>query len=481
MNQSSRSNTIFDTVTQAIVLAYQGVAILVFAASIFAAYAWLKNPFIGGFFEQTLVLNESVTREAGKQWALQASGFRLGDQLISLGGHTISSARDLRQTLEPLKVGQTVDVVMRTSQGETRQAAVTLQSLAVIDQVSYFVIPAFLSLAFLLISLWIFGLRRTEPAGRTFSVLITSLENEVGGLFDIYTYHYFTALWTLAIALAGGALIGLGLIFPQEVRILYRHPSLRWIGFAVGLVLAINAYRVLYDFENPTAYFVAWRIIYIFVSISGLFYFGTLAYRALFSLSPIVKSQARTILIGAVLAFGPLVFWLLYSSWKTTRGEAAPFNPLLFIPLVLFPLANGYVILRFRLLRTDYWLRQGIVYSLLTIFVIAAYGLLVSGIGLITSNVVGANNPYLIGGLVFLIAVLLEPLRTRLQVLVDSTFFRGRRAYEERLRVFSHDLTNAPDLATIGRVLRGQINSSLVPERLHIYTYDSLNEVRGAA
>jgi hypothetical protein len=77
---------------------------------------------------------------------------------------------------------------------------------------------------------------------------------------------------------------------------------------------------------------------------------------------------------------------------------------------------------------------------------------------------------------VFLIAVFLEPLRTRLQVLVDSTFFRGQRAYEERLRTFSHALTNALDLNTIGTVLREQISSSLVPDRLHIYTYDPLND-----
>jgi hypothetical protein len=100
------------------------------------------------------------------------------------------------------------------------------------------------------------------------------------------------------------------------------------------------------------------------------------------------------------------------------------------------------------------------VYFLLTVLAVAAYGLFVTGIGSIASNIVSASNPYLIGGLVFLIAVFLEPLRTRLQVLVDTTFFRGQRAYEERLRSFSHELTNALDLNTIGRVLRDQISSS---------------------
>jgi hypothetical protein len=157
-------------------------------------------------------------------------------------------------------------------------------------------------------------------------------------------------------------------------------------------------------------------------------------------------------------------------------NEAIPFNPYLCVFLIFFPLANGYVIVRFRLLRTDYWVRQGLVYTLLTVLVVAAYGLLVTGIAFIFSINMPYDNPYLIGALVFLIAVLLDPVRTRLQALVDSTFFRGQRAYQERLRGFSHDLTNALDLNTIGRVLREQIASSLVPDRMHIYTYDSLND-----
>src|ERR1044071_4332199 len=212
--QGNRFNTTVNTLTQVLVLIYQALAVVVFVVSLFSAYAWLKNPFIGGFFEQRMVLNESVTREAGKQWALQANGFRLGDQLVSVAGYPISNANDLQRILESLQAGESVKVVMRTQTGGLKNASITLGHLILIDQISYFVIPAFLSLVFLIMSLWIFGLRRTEAAGRTFSVLTTSLSIAVGGLFDLYTSHYFTALWTLAIALAGGALIGLGIVFP---------------------------------------------------------------------------------------------------------------------------------------------------------------------------------------------------------------------------------------------------------------------------
>jgi len=477
MKETLRFNILLSNIMQFVVLAYQGIAVAIFIGSLFAAFAWLSNPFMGGFFEQTLVLNNINTVEVGKQWELNAHGIKATDQLVSVNGKPISSIADLNGTLSSLAIGQTVPVVVRTAEGEIRTAEVTLRQFPAADRIVYFVLPAFLSLVFLAISLWIFGLRRGESAGRAFSMMTTSLAIVIGALFDLYTTNYFTYIWTLAAALAGGALIDLGLGFPQEARFVFRRPYLRWVGYMIGIGLTINAYFKLYDFENPTAYYEAWQIIYIFAGLSALFYFGALAYRAFLAYSPIVKSQARTILFGALLGFGPIAGWLLYSSAKNASDQFAdsvPFSPYLFLWLIFFPLANGYVILRFRLLRTDYWVRQGLVYTLLTVIVVVAYGLLVTGLTVILS--IETNNPYLIGGLVFIIAMLLDPLRTRLQILVDSTFFRGQRAYEERLRTFSHQLTNALDLNSIGRVLREQISSSLVPDRLHIYTYDPVND-----
>ena len=478
MNENYRVNDALGKFTQWLVLIYQTIAVLIFGASLILGLDWQNDPFVGGLFEQTMVLNGTDTRVPGDHWALYEQGFLIGDQLVSVNGQPVSNGEDLHNTLINLQIGQSVPVEMRTTEGDVRTVDVTLEAFSSSDLIAFFIIPMALSLVFLGLSLWIFGLRRTESAGRAFSIMTTSVALVIGALYDLYSFHYFTYVWTLAAAMSGGALIDLALCFPQESRLLLRRPYLRWFGYAIGIGLAVMAFSSLYDFQNPTAYFVSWRNIYIFVGISALIYFGALTFHAFFSHSPVVKSQARTILFGVVIAFGPVVFWLLYSSWRNVGGSqtAVPFNPYLFVPFILFPLANGYVILRFRLLRTDYWVRQGMVYFLLTVLAVAAYGLFVTGVGLIASNFVSSNSPYLIGGLVFLIAVLLEPLRTRLQVLVDSTFFRGQRAYEERIRAFSHELTNAPDLNAISRVLREQISSSLVPDRLHIYTYDSLND-----
>ena len=472
MNTSLDVNTVVSRTLQTLVLLYQGVAVLVFGFSIYFGLGWLSQPFPGGFFEHTLVLNNSDTTVPGEQWELYRQGFTLGDRLVSINGQTVTSAADIDNALVSVPLGESVSLVFKGPDGNPKTTNVTLTAFPAEDRFAYFFLPMVIGAVFILVGLWIFGFRRTEPAGRAFSVLASSLGIAIGTLFNLYTTHQFTYLWTFAVAMAGGALVDLALVFPQEARAVIGRSYLRYSGFVVAVFLAINAFGTLFNLERPTDYIRAWQYIYIFTGLSALFYFSVLSYRGLRSSSPIVKSQARTILFGSLIGFGPITIWLLFASLDIFP----PFNPYLLLFLIAFPIANGFVILRYRLVRTDYWLRQGIVYSILTGLVIAVYGLMVSGLGLILADAMPSDNPFLIGALVFLVAVFLDPLRTRLQTFVDGTFFRGSRAYEERLRTFSHDLTSALDMTSIGRALRQHVASSLVPDRLHIYTYDTVND-----
>jgi len=115
-------------------------------------------------------------------------------------------------------------------------------------------------------------MRRTESAGRAFALFATSVGLACAGLFDLYTTHLLSLLWTLALAVAGGAMVDLALVFPQEARLVKDRPYLRWIGYAIGLVLFMLAAINLYNFHHPTAYILNWRSIYILdQSVDALF------------------------------------------------------------------------------------------------------------------------------------------------------------------------------------------------------------------
>jgi signal transduction histidine kinase len=469
--RSKNSEYILSRSLQLAVFVYQFIAVAAFVAALLLGTSWLKTPFLGAFYEHTLIFNGAAPSGDGKAWDLYQQGVALGDQLVLVNGVEVHSTSEVQKVLSNFFPGETLSVGVRTAAGEQRTFQVKLNTFPSEDRTVYFVLPSILSLLFLVISLWIFGMRRAESAGRAFAVFSSSLSIATGSLFDLYTTHNLTFIWTFGIALAGGALIDLALSFPQESPAVVGRPYLRWIGYLLALGLAGYASTTLFNFARPTDYILAWRWIYGFVGLSSVIYILINVYHAVTAQSPVIKTQARMILTGALVAFGPITFWLL-----TTPLHLFEFSPYLFLPIVLFPLMLGYTILRFRFLRTDDWVRQGIVYLLLSIIIIGGYGSIVTGLSIIFKAAMPASNPYWIGGLVFMIAILLYPIRARLQGLVDATFFRGQQAYTEGVQNLTHELTGALDLATIGRGLRQQIISTLMPDRVHVFVYDSLND-----
>jgi signal transduction histidine kinase len=466
-----RYKTLVNQSLQWIVFAYQAITVILFILGLYWANNWLQQPFLGALYEHTLVFNGTgPAHNTMPAWKL-FDQVEIGDQLIAIDGESVKSAGEIHSILQGHFPGEQVDVTVHPESGPDRVLPITLYSFPSSSRTVYFVIPTILSVVFLAASLWIFGLRRNEPAGRAFSLFTTSLAIVTGTYFNLVTTHQFTVIWTTAATISAGALIDLALTFPVEPRAAINRPYLRWIGILIGIILAAAAYTTLFNFAQPTAYIRSWQYIYGFIALSAVVYISMNLYHAIYAQSPVVKTQSQTILIGALLAFVPLSVWLVWGSFRP-----ANFSPYLFLPLALFPLVIGYTILRFRFLRTDDVVRRGLMYVLLTVLVVAGYGLLLFGISLIFNSALPANNAYFVGGFILLLVLLLEPIRTRLQGLVDSVFFRGERAYAEQLQDFSHRLTTALDLNTIGMILREQIASTLAPSRVHVYTYDTLND-----
>ncbi len=465
-----RHKTPINKILQGAVFIYQAIAVILFFAGLFFANGWLSQPFLGALYEHTLVFNGTAPGDSSPAWAL-SNQVLLGDQLIAIEGVPVKSANDIAAILSEYFPGEEVTLTVRSQSGVERKQSVTLQSFPDSSRMIYFGIPTILSAIFLVASLWIFGLRRNEPAGRAFSLFTSSLAIVTGTYFNLVTTHEFTVIWTAAAAVSAGALIDLSFTFPLEPRFAINRPYLRWVGLEIGVGLFLAAYLTLFNFNQPTAYIARWQYIYGFLALSALIYIGMNFYHALYAQSPVVKTQSRTILIGVLFAFVPLAIWLGWSAF-----QPASFSPYLFLPLALFPLIIGYTILRFRFLRTDDVVRRGLMYVLLTVLVVLPYLILVVGAGLMFHAQLPANNPYLIGIFIVLLVLFLEPIRTQLQRLVDGLFFRGERAYAEQLQEFSHKLSAALDLNTIGAILREQIVFTLTPGKLHVYTYDTLND-----
>ena len=485
MFQSSRFLSVLNRVLQWIIGVYQAAAIIVFVVSLFLAGRWLTLPFMGAFFEQTMAFNGLKPASPEDGWSLLSQvddagepRIHLGDQLVSVAGREVDSAQSLADVLMPFSAGESIPVVLRESDGALREYTVTLSRFAYLptgqltqSYIYYVLVPKFISALFLILGIWVFGLRRSESAGRAFSLFSSSLAIVTATLFDLSTTHWFPLLWTLGLGIVGGSMVDMALNFPRELRPIMTRPYLRWIGYIIAIVLTAYAATTLWDFSNPTLYFRSWQYVFIFTAACGLFFIGMMIYHGIAAQSPVVKSQARTVLIGTLVGLSWAIFWMF-----TNPFTHEPFTTKILLPLVFFPLSLGYTILRFRLLQTDTWVRQGLVYAVLTFVIIGGLGLLASGLSLIFQAIIRTDNLFFIVALVFLVVILLTPLRLRIESAMDTTFFRGQRAYIKSQQDFIHQASSAVDQESISQTLREMVMTTLGPDRTHIYLYESLND-----
>ena len=423
-----------------IVFLYQALAAVVLIWALILAARWVGEPFLGSFYEHTLVFTD--TGGVADAWAFNQV-VNSGDQLLAVNGVDVKNSGDVREAITGKFVpGENVDLTVRFKNGDVRDLSVELQQFPEDAVNVYLFLPSIISFIFLALSIWTFGLRRNEPSGRAFTMFASSFSIVTGTIFNLWTSHEFTLIWTFGCAIAGGSTIALALSFPSSPRLLVNRPYLRWVGFVFSLLLAGMAAPYIYNTETPTKYISLWQNIYYFDAICILFLLGFNLYYALYSQSPVVKSQARNTLIGAFFAFAPLTAFLgLGPLFDIT------FSPSMLLWVVIFPAVMGYNIMRFRFLRTDDLARRGVMYVLLTALVTLGYALVAAGVGFLFGNALPKN--YLAGIFILALALILEPLRTRLQNLTDVLFFRGSRVIAEQLEDFSHRLTTALDLNAI--------------------------------
>lgn len=327
-------------------------------------------------------------------------------------------------------------------------------------------------LIYLASGLWVLGFRRTDPTGRAFAIFTASMAIAMVGMLDSYTSYRLANIWALAVALAGGALFNLGLLFPQEARLVERYPFLRWAGFVPAIGLVLFAFSKLDDVSNPATNLLAQQLGFVFLSLGVVFFLGWMISRRLSSSSPIVREQSFLVLWGSVITFGPMLgFFITHTIEATVK-----FTPLLLLPLPVFPLVTGYSILRYRRLDTDYLLIRGALFTMMAVLVASGYALLVSGASLVLGQLVSATSPFLIGILVFVLALCLNPLRLHLQKAVDNVFFKGQVEYRVQLQEFGHELTQKMELDGITDVLRQYVTEAFFPAQFHVFVCDALGD-----
>lgn len=447
-----------------IVVAALTVTALFMAGSVFLAWHTTQVPFPGLFTEPTLIVNNL----GDSTWSGYTAGLCFPDHLVALDGLLLESPTALMGVLARYEPGDVVTLTVQGGDGALRDTHVRLESLPINGLTRFFVLPCILGLVYLGIGTWVFLARRRESAGRVFAMLCVMVALSLSLLFDVYTTHRFPQVWIAAISLVGSVAIHLALVFPQRARFLDRFPSLRYLAYVPGVVIALINQFTVSNFDAPTAYFDTWYAAFAF-GIAGIAaILVMMVYRCRRSQSPIVQAQARTILWGGLLAFGPVAAWFIIS-----RYTGGAFPPMLVLPwLVLFPLSIAYAILRYRLFDINIVVSRSVAYALLSAGVVGTYFLSLYLISRVFGVTLQASHPLVLGVFVLLLTLLLNPVWIRLQRSVDRVFIGKAVDHRQIVQRFASRLTETMELSSVLGVLDETLEAACRLRSAALFLYD---------
>ncbi len=464
--------SLWDRLAPLIILSFQVVVLLTLIVAAVSAVVWFRQPFLGFFVDPDMVIGNVQAPRFGWEQQRVTEGVSGQDLILSLDGSSVSDQESLRRILRRSQAGDQVELVLEAPSGHTKTQTSTLRSFSGYEQIMYFWLPFAGALVFLGMGIWTVRMRMDDPAARTFGVLTASTAFLLGTWFDVWSTQKMVIFWLLAAGLAAGALFRFAVIFPRTISFLNRYPIVSWAGYLVGGGLAAAAISAFENQNTVRLYSQSWQALMGFAILSFLLYYSGMVFRRYTSPSPVELEQARLALWGSGLAALPMALYLLPRYFELPALQI----PLIFgfIPLGLFPVTIGYAILRYRVVNTNFLISRALLYALLTMMAGAGYALLVSGLSMLFSDVIPMNNPFLIGVVVFVLALLINPFRNQVQSLLDGIFFQGEDVYKQSIQTFSSELTQKVELSEITGLLRRTIRDHFDPVRLHIYVYDNL-------
>ena len=151
--------------------------------------------------------------------------------------------------------------------------------------------------------------------------------------------------------------------------------------------------------------------------------------------------------------------------------------PVLYLPgtfvlslaVVLIPAGMGVAMLRYRLYDIDLVINRTLVYGALTTSLVFLYVGGVVGLQYVFRIFAGGGSQLAVVASTLAIAALFNPLRRRVQAIVDRGFYRSKYDARETLEAFTGRLRDETDLDVLGEDLVSVVRNTMQPEHVSLW------------
>src|SRR6266480_7090741 len=145
------------------------------------------------------------------------------------------------------------------------------------------------------------------------------------------------------------------------------------------------------------------------------------------------RQQLKWFTYGLTISILMLIIILIVVFTTPSGGSGAFF----YLAVVCIPISAGIAMLRYRLYDIDVLINRTLIYGMLTATLLGTYLLLVFGGQYLLASLFGPNNAVVLVISTLLVAALFQPLRWRVQQMVDRRFYRSKYDAAQVLARFS--------------------------------------------
>jgi hypothetical protein len=135
------------------------------------------------------------------------------------------------------------------------------------------------------------------------------------------------------------------------------------------------------------------------------------------------------------------------------------------VGVAALPLAVGAAILRYRLYDLDRIISRTLAYGLLTLLLGGGYALVVLGLG----QLLGRDSPLVVAAATLAVAAVFQPVRRRVQRVVDRRFNRRRHDAARVIEAFGARLRDQVDLDTLTAELLAVVDQTMQPTQASLW------------
>ena len=145
----------------------------------------------------------------------------------------------------------------------------------------------------------------------------------------------------------------------------------------------------------------------------------------------------------------------------------------LFLPI---PLSVGIALLRYRLWNIDIIINRTLVYGTLTLMLGVVYAGLVIGLQALLRGIISQDNSVAIVISTLAIAALFQPLRQRLQKIIDRRFYRSKYDAAKIIEAYNATLRNEVDLTQLSEHLVAVVEETMQPVYVSLWLRPASHE-----